>query len=129
MPWGENTVWDQIAIVGCAIGIFAAGLFLIEFHRRSRGAWRDTPFGKHLMLQKFLLLALFSLAIANRVFPDWPGREQATTLVLLMFVLQMFLPYRFLREAQKEHDREHRELPRPSTEGQAGVQGEGSGHR
>lgn len=106
MPWGEHSMWDTIAIIGCGIGIFAALLFMVEFQRRSRGAWRDTPFGKQLMIQKALLLCLFTLAIVNRVFRGWPGQEMATTLVLLAFVLQMFLPYRFLREAQREAQKE-----------------------
>lgn len=117
-PGWEQTVWDYIAITACGLGLIPILLFMIEYQRRSRGAWwrqpdgSPNPFGRYLMTTMGLKACLFTLAVVNRIFSGWWGHEQVTALVLVAFVLSLFLPYRLLLEAQRERTRLDRERNR-----------------
>jgi hypothetical protein len=97
-------MWDYVALVACFIGLALAGIFAIEFHRRTHGGWRDNPFGRFLFTRKLLLCALFGHAILARLW-GWYAEVAADplgALLLCTFALHTILPYRFLLQAQQE---------------------------
>lgn len=107
-------MWDYVALVGCFVGLILAGLFAVEYHRRTNGDWRRNPFGRFLVTRKLLLCLLFANAILNRLaegFRETIG-EVSGALLLWAFALHTVLPYRFLLEAQHERERVNEEQDR-----------------
>lgn len=102
------TMWDNIALAACVVGLCLAGWFVIQYQRMTRGAWRGNPFGRFLMTRKLLLCALFANAILNRLWEPWPT-EITGAILLWLFALHTILPYRFLVEAQQERAEQEKE--------------------
>ena len=101
--------WDYGTVVACALGVFAAGLFVVTFYRDAgRDAWSN-PFGRFLLVRKLLLVGLFELMLVNRsvggvVREDtWHGQDAATFFVFMAVAVHTFVPYGILLEAQRAH--------------------------
>lgn len=107
-------MWDYVALAGCFVGLALAGLFAVEYHRRTNGDWRRNPFGRFLVTRKLLLCALFTNAILNRLVDGFQQNigEASAALLLCAFAAHTVLPYRFLLEAQHERVRANEEQDR-----------------
>lgn len=103
--------WLWITVGACVVGLVAALAFVIRFQMESRGAWRGNPFGRFLMKRKIILAALFSLILLNRAGWDWweAIRLPVTAILMVLFALQTFVPYRLLVEARQERASEERQ--------------------
>jgi hypothetical protein len=82
--------------------------FTISYHVVSRGAWRKTPTGRHLMSMGASLSVIGAQIIANLFLGEYPGRF-AVGIVLygslvLVGVRQLFL----LLHARRQRDLEER---------------------
>lgn len=65
-----------VSVVELAVLFTLATVFVVLYHRRSGGRWRDTPVGRHLMRLTAALAVTFGLTLANAVaavaWPAWP---------------------------------------------------------
>lgn len=73
----SSSPWANAAVVATALG---ALVFVVLYAWTTRGAWRTTPMGKHVMTFTAVIFAVSSLAVASIVWgTDWPYRNVIRT--------------------------------------------------
>lgn len=97
LNWGG---WTPITVVACGVGLVAAVVFAVAFQWMAGWDWLRNPMGRYLMSRKVLLAGLFVVILANRFFPGWPGRQMVTAILMSLFAVQTFVPYRLLLKVQ-----------------------------
>lgn len=108
----SSPFWDHLTIVAVLIGLVAALAFVIRYQWVAGSTWWRQPdgspnlFGRFLMTRKILLSILFAVVLANRWYPGWEAQRAVTAVLMLLFALHTFVPYRLLTEAQKEQHEE-----------------------
>lgn len=99
--------WNWITMGAVVLGMVGALAFVIRLQVEAGFSWWHNPFGRFLMTRKILLVLLFAVVLANRLAPGWSAREAVTTVVMVAFALQTFIPYRLLMKVQREaHSKE-----------------------
>jgi hypothetical protein len=71
------------------LGAVACWYFVVVYHWTTRGDWRRTPVGRHLMAFTANLGALFVLIVVARLWPDYPLRPQITLVFFAAVVAQL----------------------------------------
>jgi DMSO reductase anchor subunit len=93
--------WNTITIVACAVGLVACVSFAAAYQYEVGWDWTRNPMGRYLMTRKLLLGGLFVTILLNRFIPGWSGRLAVTALLMSLFAVQTFVPYRLLKKVQK----------------------------
>lgn len=88
--------WANAAVIATALG---ALLFVASYAWTTRGAWRTTIMGKHVMTFMAAILLVSGLAVAAIIFgSDWPHRNVIRTaawgLIAACIWWRVFLLYR-----------------------------------
>lgn len=85
----------------CLLGFLGCLVFVVQYQRYTRGAWRDRESGRWLMIGRAEKAALFLLVTVNQVIPDWPGRQAVTLTLFGIFVALTWWPARLLSKANR----------------------------
>jgi hypothetical protein len=113
--------WGWITIFACAVGLVAAMSFVVAYQVQVGWDWWHNPYGRYLMTRKALLAGLFVVILLNRFIPGWPARLFVTAVLMSLFALQTFVPYRLLMRVQHGADHEDTggitEMSDPTTAG------------
>jgi len=72
-----------------AVGALACFYFVAAYQWETRGSWRKTAGGKHVMGFTAVLGAFFGLVFAARVWPSYPGRDWISLVVFAAAVWQV----------------------------------------
>lgn len=97
MTWIE---WARV--VACALVIVAAGRFCIRYHRKTKGHWRDTPYGVHMMLFTGAFVLYFGYAVLSLLLLPAEWRPYTGTVIILSLAGLFVWRDRLLDEAQRE---------------------------
>lgn len=68
-------VYEKVTFVAIVVSLFAVVTFIAINHWRID--WRHNPWGRHVMRFSYTYVALITVALAGRVFGDYPGRKLA----------------------------------------------------
>lgn len=103
--------WDAVQIVAAVIGLVASVWFVSQVFRETGMDWRRNPFGRFLVQRKALLAVFFIFILFSRwqgghwhTPENWAGRDFILAVLLMVFAVQTFRPYRLLMAAQRAHD-------------------------
>lgn len=92
-----------VALTGAgAIGCFS---FVITYHYKTGGAWRNQEAGVFLMIVYANLGALYALILANQVFGHWYGRQVVTLLLFTAYCFFTWWPLRLLFKYNDRHSK------------------------
>jgi hypothetical protein len=98
-------VISAVTIVACAGGLLGCVAFVVGYHWRTGGRWRASEVGKLLMLANLDLALILALILSNRLLGDWPGRREATAVLVAAFMVQPWWWLRLLWHAQANSPR------------------------
>lgn len=87
-----------------AVGFAGCMYFVAAYWAMTRGAWRQSPVGRHLMAFTFNLGVLLGLVVAARVWGDYPMRVYLSALFFGAFVIQIVYRCVLLHRAQHRTD-------------------------
>jgi hypothetical protein len=93
----------HIGTVLAAIGGVGCWYFVVSYWALTRGDFRLTPEGRHIMQFTANLGVLFSLIVAARIWPDYPGRDAVTLVAFALLVGQIW--WRIVLMHRAQHDR------------------------
>jgi hypothetical protein len=69
----SSSPWTDAAVIFTALG---ALVFVVSYAWQTRGAWRDSIMGKHVMTFMAAILLVCLLAVAGVIWgTDWPYRN------------------------------------------------------
>lgn len=72
-----SSPWADAAVIATALG---ALVFVCSYAWTTRGAWRHTPMGRHVMTFMVSILAVSVMAVAAVIWgTDWPHRTVIRT--------------------------------------------------
>lgn len=92
-------------IIGLAgLAGLAAWRFALMFHWRTGGDWRANAGGRHVMVLTADLAALLTLFTVSRVWPDWPGRQAVTLVLMAVLVYQLVRRNVLMDQEQARYD-------------------------
>jgi hypothetical protein len=109
--------WDHLALLALPVGLVASLTFVVRYQSMVGRSWwrmdngKPNYFGRFMMERKLTLALLFALLLAGRIVsgrifrevPDvFPGQGLLLAVLLWVFALQTFVPYRLLLMAQEE---------------------------
>lgn len=83
------------------LGAAACWYFAIAYWAFTRGGWRHTPAGRHVMGLSAALGALLTLIAVARLWPDFPGRAWVTLGLFAVLVAQLVWQCVLLHRAQR----------------------------
>lgn len=66
-------VWDWISMVALLVSYVAVIGFIVVNHLRID--WRHNAWGRHVMRFSYTYVGIISVALAGRIFGDYPGRQ------------------------------------------------------
>lgn len=95
-------VADYFVIGAFAIAFFGLLAWVIIYAVSTRGDWRRTREGRHLMAFRTSLVLFMAMGVVNNVWDDYPGRDVARIAVVTMFACSVLDGLRVLRLAQTE---------------------------
>jgi hypothetical protein len=72
-----------------ALGAAGCWYFVAAYWVTTRGDWRRTPGGRHVMQFTANLGVLFTLIVSARFWPDYPGRSVVTLVAFAALVVQI----------------------------------------
>lgn len=84
------------------VGAIAAWYFVIAYWAFTRGDWRRTPSGWHIMLLTTDVAALLTLILAARLWPTYPGRPVITLVFYAALVGQLIYQCVLLHRVQRQ---------------------------
>ena len=103
--------WDVVQLLAAAVGLVASVWFVVQVFRETGMDWRHNPFGRFMVERKALLALLFVFILGSRwagvhwhTPENWLGRDFILAVLLMVFAVQTFRPYRLLMAAQRAHD-------------------------
>lgn len=105
--WLWSPFWVYGILTMCVVGFFAALLFVADYQRRVGWTWwrhRDGTVnltGRWLMTWAVSRVLVLGLTIVNWAAGPWPGALPASFVVMTIFALHTFVPYRLLAKAQE----------------------------
>lgn len=97
-----------IGTVLALLGGVASWYFVAAYWWSTRGDWRRTAAGRHIMLITANLGLLMSLIVAARVWPDYPGRQAITAAAFAALVAQIGWRIVLMHRAQRTDARRRR---------------------
>lgn len=93
-----RTVTTALSVLGAS----GCWYFVVAYWWTTRGDWAHNPAGRHVMQFTANLGLLLSLAVAARIWPDYPGRQTITLIVFAALVAQIYWRIVLLHRAQHE---------------------------
>jgi FlaA1/EpsC-like NDP-sugar epimerase len=75
-------LYDWISMVALLVSYVAVIGFIIVNHWRID--WRHNNWGRHVMRFSYTYVAIISVALAGRIFGDYPGRRAVITLLYVV---------------------------------------------
>lgn len=94
--------YDWVITTATAAGALGAWYFVVAYWVLTRGTWRRTGVGNHLMGFTGNLAMLLTLILVNRVLGLYPGRRAITAALFLTFVVQIFVQCVLLHMEQRK---------------------------
>lgn len=116
--WLWSPIWVYGVLVMVAVGTLAALIFVVDYQRRVGWAWwrhQDGEVnltGRWLMVWAVSRVLVLGLTLVNWAAGPWPGVYPVSFLVMTIFALHTFVPYRLLAKAQGRRARTPEEEPR-----------------
>jgi hypothetical protein len=97
-------VADYVVIGEFGIAFFALLTWVVTYAVLTRGNWRRTPEGRHLMAFRSSLVAFMAMGALNNVVLHYPGRDFVRIAVIGAFALSVMDGLRVLVLAQRQPD-------------------------
>lgn len=93
---------DYVVISAFGIAFIGLVLWVVTYAVSTRGDWRRTPEGRHLMAFRGSLVLFMAMGVINSIWSHYPGRDLARVTVVPLFALSVLDGLRILRAAQLE---------------------------
>lgn len=84
-----------------ALGALACWYFVAVYWWKTRGDWRHSWAGRHVMLLSANFAVLLTLIVMARLWPTYPGRSLVTIVVYAALVTQLVWQCVLLHRAQR----------------------------
>lgn len=96
---------DWVVIGSFIIAFFGLFAWVILYAVSTRGDWRLTREGRHLMVFRGSLVLFMAMAVVNNVWHTYPGRDEVRVSVVALFACSVLDGLRVLRLAQRARHR------------------------
>jgi hypothetical protein len=93
---------DFVVIGAFAVAFLGLLTWVITYAVSSRGDWRLTREGRHLMTFRASLVLLMAIGTINSVWTSYPGRDVIRCVVMPLFAVSVLDGLRILLLAQRE---------------------------
>lgn len=94
-------VADYLVIGAFAIAFFSLLAWVMIYAFSTRGDWRLTREGRHLMAFRTSLVLFMAMGVANNIWTIYPGRDEVRVTVVSMFAVSVVDGLRVLIIAQR----------------------------
>lgn len=95
--------WIEWCRVGAALLVLLAALrFCVLYHRKTKGDWRNNPYGVHMMVFSGAFVLYFAYAILSLLVLPESWRPYSGTVLFLSLAGLFWWRARLLRAAQRE---------------------------
>src|ERR1700745_2166603 len=91
---------DYLVIGAFAIAFFGLLAWVVLYAVSTRGDWRLTREGRHLMAFRASLVVFMGMGVANNIWPVYPGRDAVRISIVTLFACSVLDGLRVLRIAQ-----------------------------
>jgi len=91
---------DWLVTGAFAVAFFGLFAWVILYAVSTRGDWRLTREGRHLMAFRTSLVLFMGMGVANNVWLTYPGRDEVRITVVTLFACSVLDGLRVLRLAQ-----------------------------
>lgn len=91
---------DFIVIGAFAIAFLGLAAWVVLYAIWTRGDWRLTREGRHLMAFRASLVLFMGMAVVNNIWPAYPGRDEVRLSVVTLFACSVLDGLRVLWLAQ-----------------------------
>lgn len=90
----------NIGTILAALGAVGCWYFVAAYWATTGGDWHRTPAGRHIMQFTANLGVLFTLIVAARIWPEYPGRDVVTLVSFAALVAQIWWRIVLMHRAQ-----------------------------
>jgi heme exporter protein D len=97
---------DYLVIGAFTVALLGLLSWVIIYAWSTRGDWRLTREGRHLMAFRTSLSAFMAMGIANNVWQHYPGRDAIRVAIVTLFAASVVDGLRVLLLAQRERRRD-----------------------
>lgn len=101
---------DYLVIGAFAIAFFGLLAWVITYAVSTRGDWRLTREGRHLMAFRASLVLFMGMGVTNSIWMSYPGRDMVRVFVVTLFACSVLdgLRVLYIAQASRRKDTLHR---------------------
>jgi hypothetical protein len=96
---------DYVVISAFAVAFIGLLVWVITYATWTRGDWRRTREGRHMMAFRTSLVLFMALGVTDNIWSHYPGRDVLRCIVVPLFAASVLDGLRVLVSAQLERER------------------------
>lgn len=108
-------VADWLVVAEFSVALLGLIVFVVGYVGSSHGQWARSPEGRHLVNFRSSLAVFMTMAIANNLWPNYPGRDVLRVLVIGWFAGAVLQGTALMLRAQAERRQAARTASRRSS--------------